>query len=279
VEIAKPDVAVLTAISAAHTEGLKDVNGVLREKLKLIEGMKDRGVGFVNGDFENLKIAAMMIPKRIVLFGTTKGVDIQAQNIKWDKYGLSFVIESNRFFMPVLGRFWVYSALVAYCIGREFGVGIAEISDVFAGFDGLDGRMKLYEKNEITIIDDTYNANPLAMKEALMTVYGLKARRRIAFLGDMLELGELAFVSHRELGRLVKELGFDIVYFVGKLSKDAYEQATANNDKDVRWFSSVDEALESVKSLELQKGDIILIKGSRRMNMERLFNAITEVIK
>ena len=278
VAIASPEIAVLTSISAVHTEGLKSVEGVLNEKIKLIEGIKDSGIAFVNGDYEILLARAKKTGKKIISYGTTDKVDIKASDIKWDASGVRFTIEGNRFFMPVLGRFWVYSALPAYCVGRHFGSSISDIESVFASFKNLKGRMVRHEKNGIIIIDDTYNANPLATREALLVLYGLKSKRRFAILGDMLELGELTPVAHREIGRLVAELNLDGAYFVGNFSSASYQSARENGLKNTEHFVTPEEFLSHLHKFQFSHGDTILVKGSRKMRMENIVSKLLEVI-
>jgi UDP-N-acetylmuramoyl-tripeptide--D-alanyl-D-alanine ligase len=278
VAIASPEIAVLTSISAVHTEGLKSVEGVLNEKIKLIEGIKDSGIAFVNGDYEILLARAKKTGKKIISYGTTDKVDIKASDIKWDASGVRFTIEGNRFFMPVLGRFWVYSALPAYCVGRHFGSSISDIESVFASFKNLKGRMVRHEKNGIIIIDDTYNANPLATREALLVLYGLKSKRRFAILGDMLELGELTPVAHREIGRLVAELNLDGAYFVGNFSSASYQSARENGLKNTEHFVTPEEFLSHLHKFQFSPGDTILVKGSRKMRMENIVSKLLEVI-
>jgi len=278
VAIASPEIAVLTSISAVHTEGLKSVEGVLNEKIKLIEGIKDSGIAFVNGDYEILLARAQKTGKKIISYGTTDKVDIKASDIKWDASGVRFTIEGNRFFMPVLGRFWVYSALPAYCVGRHFGSSISDIESVFASFKNLKGRMVRHEKNGIIIIDDTYNANPLATREALLVLYGLKSKRRFAILGDMLELGELTPVAHREIGRLVAELNLDGAYFVGNFSSASYQSARENGLKNTEHFVTPEEFLSHLHKFQFSPGDTILVKGSRKMRMENIVSKLLEVI-
>jgi len=278
VAIASPEIAVLTSISAVHTEGLKSVEGVLNEKIKLIEGIKDSGIAFVNGDYEILLARAQKTGKKIISYGTTDKVDIKASDIKWDASGVRFTIEGNRFFMPVLGRFWVYSALPAYCVGRHFGSSISDIESVFASFKNLKGRMVRHEKNGIIIIDDTYNANPLATREALLVLYGLKSKRRFAILGDMLELGELTPVAHKEIGRLVAELNLDGAYFVGNFSSASYQSARENGLKNTEHFVTPEEFLSHLHKFQFSPGDTILVKGSRKMRMENIVSKLLEVI-
>jgi UDP-N-acetylmuramoyl-tripeptide--D-alanyl-D-alanine ligase len=194
--------------------------------------------------------------------------------------GMSFKISYEGTIIPfrlpyALGRGQVYAALAASAIGIHFGYNLVEISEILSNYRPLPGRMNLIKGiNNSLIIDDTFNSNPCSAASALETLKKLDATRKMVVLGDMLELGEYCESGHREIGRLVPESS-DLLFAYGNRSKIISKQAEKGGMKKdkIFHFDNVGDLIKLLKS-KIKSNDVILIKGSRAMHMERIVEEI-----
>jgi UDP-N-acetylmuramyl pentapeptide synthase len=171
--------------------------------------------------------------------------------------------------VPLAGRHNVYNALAAITVGLELGLSSAEISSGLLDFVPSAMRLHIDTIGDYTIINDAYNASPLSMAAAIETLGTVAQGRRVAVLGDMLELGELAEDAHRQIGRKLAEEGVKIVITVGDLARYIAEEALAEGADVTVACGSHDEAQEALRKL-IRPGDTVLIKGSRGMKMEKV---------
>ncbi len=278
IEIASPNYAVITAIAPVHTEGLGDLSGVAQEKLRLLYCLPPGAVAFLNGDDMTLRKLSQTPFCEVVYYGFGEGVDLRGEVVDWGWDGVRFRIEGREFMLPLLGKFWVYSALAAYAVGRRFSVPTDIMDEVFSTFSPMPGRMVTHKVRGVVVVDDSYNASPVSMKEVLRTVSSLPARRRFAFLADMLELGDQAEQAHRDLGAYLATLPFNSVSFVGNLSAFAYQEAKLKGLTSAKHYEKIDELLVSMDKLGLEEGDVVVVKGSRAMGMEKVVEKLLEVI-
>lgn len=253
--IAQPTVGVILNIAPTHLEAFKTIRGVLKEKIKLLKNVETK---IINGDDPLL---AEIDGFKFGIKNSNLKVDILDKN--------KFKVNNIMFKSPFFGKYYIYNILAAISIGIHFGLKIEEMRDVIERTDNLPQREKLIEYKGIKIIDSTYNANPTSMRLAIKELQNHFYGRKIAILGDMLELGKDAYNLHKSIGKICK---IDTIIGFGELSKGYIEETTA---KEKFHFSQMDELIKFLKNY-LRKGDAILIKGSRRMGMERI---ITEVCK
>lgn len=273
--IAKPTCAVITGIGVTHIENLYTKENIFNEKLKIVGNLGKNDVLFVNGDDEILRNVPKNSGFRVVTFGLKNNCDFTAKNITFEGGRTSFEAahneKSQRFEIPTIGEHNVYNALVAIAVGHFMGLSEAEMQTGLLQFKNLSMRQNVYNLQDITLIDDSYNANPDSMKSALAVLAQIgRGKRKIAVLADMLELGDMAKNLHFEVGAFAASMDVDVLITVGGLAKFIAEGAdSAKRNMSTYSFLSNEEAFACLKSL-IQPGDCILVKGSRGMHMEEI---------
>ena len=265
--IASPDVAVITNIGTAHIGILGSRENILKAKLEILEGMNDKGVLVLNGDNDLLKTVKTDLKQ--VTFGLESGNDIVATDIKMDGEKTICKIENNEIEIPVMGEVFVYNALAAYAVGKLFSLTPEEIKNGIASFQMSNNRMNTIKTAKFTIINDTYNANPDSVKSAIKTL-GTFKNRKVAILGDMLELGENEIKYHQEIGEFCNEK-IDVLITIGVLSKNMFDKFT----KEKYYFKTNEEAETKLKDI-LKQDDVILVKASHSMKLDTIVNFLKE---
>jgi len=282
--MARADVAVITNCSAEHLEGLGDLMGVRRENACMIEGLDpQQGLLVVNGDDAELLTAVSHWKGRRITFGVDpsrkKELDLFASDIEMTAEGVRFLVNGKYpYFIPLLGAHTACNALAAIAVARRLGLDEAEIAAGLAQAHGPDMRLELQEAAGVMILNDAYNANPASMRAALDTAARLPAQgRRIAVLGDMLELGRSADRFHREMGELAATLGFYAIACVGPHSR-LIAEAAIGRGMDAAHVSHFPDSAAAAREIArwLDDGDLVLLKGSRGMKLERIGQAIVE---
>jgi len=268
-EIAMPQYGVLTNISPAHLEGFKDIETVRKTKLELL-AYSD--VALVNADdlFLMEGVHATGFKGWLIRYGIKNYAEIRATNIRLLKKGMVFHLRTSENISlevraQVSGMFNVYNILAAASIGYLFNIDPEAMRNAIGSFTGVPMRLEMKDMNGVKIISDVYNANPASMRCALQELARIKRGRAIAVLGDMLELGDYEEEEHRRLGRLLQDLSIDIFIAVGERMVYAAQEFKGN----VYDVKSADAASKLLREI-CRKGDTVLIKGSRGMNMERV---------
>ena len=270
--IASPDLAVIVNIGTMHIEFLGSIEGIRKAKLEILEGMGSEGKLFFNGDDRMLRNLPEKPAQALAYFGSDGGCAVRAENIQEQDGTLSFQVAAgcHRFQvrMDLEGLHFVPDALAAVSVALELGVPPVRIQERLSMFHNLAGRQEIYQKNGYTIISDCYNAGPESMAAAL-AVLGKKEGRRIAVLGDMLELGDCAWAEHYRIGRIAVE-NADMVYAYGPNSDRVIKGAITGGMPDARARSfDTHEALAQSLKFAAKPGDVLLFKGSRGMHMEK----------
>ena len=279
--IVKPHVAIITNIGIAHIEKLGSRQNILKAKMEILEGLEKNGLVILNGDDTLLRGASNYIDFRKKLYGIEEKCDYQAGNIKTHgEAGSDFEITVGnveyKVRVPVPGIHNIYNALAAIAAGVELGVPMQAIIAGIAQFNPGKMRLNIFEKNGIKIIDDAYNANPQSMQAALNVLQDISAgARKIAVLGDMLELGEWAGKAHYDVGKYAASKGVEHIIAVGpnasQVALGAYEGGCEKGNTAI--FGTNSEALQYLNNI-VREGDIILVKGSRGMKMEEIVNGL-----
>ena len=280
-EISTPDIAVITNIGQAHLEGLHTIEEVMAEKGELFSALREDSFAIINKDDPRVLHLASQCRCRKISFSTTKKADLMAKEISVSDSGrvrfqLSNGSKDIAVNLPLYGIFNVHNALAAAGVAIALGVGLETIKEGMEGIKPPPGRMEVIELDRYTIINDTYNANPSSMEQALKTLAGIKGRgRAVAVLGDMFELGEFTESAHIEIGRLVSGLGIDFLLTLGRQSENicrgAYEGGMgAENIYTGEKHQAVASKLRAI----IGKGDYILVKGSRAMKMELIIEEL-----
>ncbi len=271
-----PDVGVITNIGPAHLEFLKSMDMVAQAKGELFDHLKSDGTAVLNADDHYFDVMKKKFSGRVLSFGIDKKADVRASGIRQGKDTTHFMIESNgstaNVRLRAVGKHNVYNALAAAAAALAMGMSIDAVKDGLDDFLPVAMRSELKQVQGRTVFADCYNANPASMEAALATLITLRSgSRAIAVLGDMLELGTVAVDAHRAIGATAARLGVDLVITLGPLAKHTAEGAIdAGMPKDrVQGAGSPAEAAALLKKLS-RPGDVVLIKGSRGMKMEKI---------
>lgn len=270
--IAKPDVAVIINVGTMHIEHLGSREGILQAKLEILEGLSHDGKILLNGDNDMLWRVHDRADIPAVYFGAdNKNCAILAKNVAETASGITFTVEDRcktfDIHLGLEGTHFVSDALAAVGVGLALGVTPENISRALATFENMEGRQQIFEKNGFTIIQDCYNAGPESMKAAL-EVLGKRTGRRIAVLGDMLELGSCAAAEHYKVGQITAE-NADMVFAYGPNGANVVDGAVDGGmiKENAKSFESRD-ALADALRLRARSGDVVLFKGSHGMHME-----------
>ena len=275
-DIARPDLAIITNIGTMHIEHLGTREGILQAKLEIMRGMPEDGAGVFNGDEPLLwNIRAIGKHKKYYYGIENHACDVTATDIVELDDGVRFVVhgfgQQFELFVPMLGRHAVYNALAATTVGLLLGVKPEQIQARFSSFHNTGMRQKIYVKNGVTIIEDCYNAGPESTEAALDVLAGIKTDgRRIAVLGDMLELGNRSAAEHYRIGRLAVGKA-DLLLTYGEHSVRTLTGAITGgmNPKNTDHFDTHEDMARMLK-MRVSEGDVVLFKGSRGMRMEKV---------
>ena len=268
--IGQPDLAVIVNIGVMHIEHLGSQEGILKAKLEIMEGMAADAPMLLNGDDNFLKTADCAAHP-VTYFGVGENCAVRAANVEITTGCVSFRVHANGMEfpleLPVEGEHFVCDALAAVSVGMALGVEPAKIQESLANFQNMAGRQEIYEKEGFTIISDCYNAGPESMAAALK-VLGRQNGRKIAVLGDMLELGVCTQAEHYKVGRMTAEQADYLLAYgpnSGRMEKGALTGGMVGGK--ARSFTDRRELVLALKRLA-RPGDVILFKGSRGMHME-----------
>lgn len=273
-QIARPTVSVITNVGTAHIGLLGSRENILKAKLEILDGMDNNGVLVINNDNDLLhKYYLENKNSNIKTFGIINESDAFATNIELNELGSTYNYLDNLINVSVPGEVFVLNSLCALLIGNLFNINIEAIKDGINNFELTKRRMQIEKHKGITIINDCYNANLDSMKSAIKYLGSLNNTRKIAVLGDMLELGTYSESLHRELGKFINNYGIDIVITVGNFSKYIKEEL---NNKNIYSFDYNEEAIEKIKEI-VKSEDTILIKSSLGMKFIEIYNGIKEI--
>lgn len=279
-EIGQPNVGIITNVGEAHLETLHGLDGVARAKGELFAALGPGCTAVINADDQ--RVAAIPVANGVtrLLYGLAPEAAVWAENLrgKGSQVGFDLVVGGERrpVTLQVAGKFNVSNALAAAAAALALEVPLATIVKGLERFRPVSGRMETVQlENGVTLIEDTYNANPLSMAAALRTLVEMNGGSRcIAVLGDMLELGETATDLHRQIGTVAAGCA-DLLLVLGEhaeaVAAGAREAGLAEDR--VRVLAGYEQAVELLQEL-LQPGDRVLVKGSRGMRMERISSAL-----
>ena len=278
-EICRPTVGAVTNIGPAHLETFGDLQGVLRAKGELWEAMDPSAVLALNGDDPLLAQAGRALRRKIIWFGTGPATEVRAAGIRLEPGGSSCRVNDRwEMRLPVPGRHNVMNALAALACAKALGMDLAEGAARMGSFAPLPGRLSISERDGLLLLDDSYNANPASLSAALEVMEGIERSggRKIVVLGDMLELGEGSERLHAQAGRWIVKRHADALVTVGPLARRALEAAleTGLLPDAGRSFETPEQAGEFLAGY-VRPGDLLLLKGSRGVQMERALACFT----
>lgn len=276
--IARPDVAVITNVGTAHIGNLGCRENILKAKLEILEGLSPEGTLIINNDNDLLHEWYLDNKDKyhILTIGINNPSDFQASNIFLEEDGSTFTCNDFTYDVPVGGEHFIYNALEAIAVASIFDVDDKSIRKGILNFELSSNRMNIIneEARDITIIDDSYNANFDSMRYAIKYLSGLDGRL-IAVLGSMKELGDYTEDLHRKLGKIIVDEEIDILITVGdeaKFINDEAEKLGFNKDCSYH-FSLNSEAIDCLNNI-LEKDDKVLIKASNSLNFKEIVDAI-----
>ncbi len=283
-DVARPDVGIITAIGEVpvHVEFFEGPHGVVKEKSKLIARLPSTGFAILNSDDSNFPFLREQTRGHVITYGFGENADVRITNFSTPvdaengESSVSFKINYGGSVVPVkmqniVGKSAAYAGAAAAASGLIFGMNLSKIAETLDKYQNPSGRERVIKGMEnTTIIDDSYNASPKAMEEALGTLRVIKAKRKIAVLGDMLELGKYTKEAHEKIGDLVPKSA-DVLVTVGSRAEFISEEAVRKGmpPKSVFHFDNIGDAVRELKNF-VKKGDLILVKGSQSVRMEKI---------
>jgi UDP-N-acetylmuramoyl-tripeptide--D-alanyl-D-alanine ligase len=284
-QIAAPDIGLITNVGPAHLAGFGSVDAVGEEKGDLFFNMSTKGIAILNVDDEAVRNIAEKWEGRRITFGMSLDADVTAKDIekngaKGVRFNLVIGDKEQKVDMKIVGIHHVYNALAAAAVASAVGIDCKTIAEGLASFQPIGGRMQIIKlQNCAFLLDDTYNANPASVREALITLKDLKNHHSgYVFLGDMLELGAAADEMHRKIGILMATIGVNAVFLKGDFAavtaSGAMEGGMAS--QNIFFLSDSEDGMAYLQK-NLKKNDWVLVKGSRRMKMDNIVAQICEV--
>lgn len=282
-EIADPDIACITNVQDAHLAGLSDIAGVARAKGELFNGIKAWGTLVVNIDDKRVRGIARRCSQKKITFGRNPKADVRGLRLRsLGEGGMAFTLQIGtneaRLKIRGLGAHNVQNGLAAAAMAHAAGVKFKDIVAGLESFAPFEKRLQVQKLiGGIRLVNDAYNANPSSMLAALETLHQMdRTRKKVAVLGDMLELGTQSIAAHQDIGRAVARLGFDGLLAVGEFAETLVGAARkAGMSKEKAMFFSTKEQIgdwlrKSIGAGLLRQGDWVLVKGSRGMRMETI---------
>jgi UDP-N-acetylmuramoyl-tripeptide--D-alanyl-D-alanine ligase len=269
-EIARPNVGIVTNIGTAHMENFGSVEGIAAAKRELIEWLGRDGIAVLNTD--DPRVAAMKTAHkgRTISYGTAQQADVRAEDVQLGGEGVQFRVGSVRFESRLTGRHNVSNILAGIAVAGVFGIAPQRLRDRVLTLAPGKMRGERRDIRGITIFDDCYNSNPDAVRVMLDALRDTPARRRIAVLGEMLELGHWAEALHRGVGDYAVECGVDVLVGIGGAARYILDAAKRKGlgAGAALFFENPVDAGRAIMELAAP-GDAILFKGSRGVHVER----------
>jgi UDP-N-acetylmuramoyl-tripeptide--D-alanyl-D-alanine ligase len=272
---------VITNIGPAHLEGLGSLEAIRLAKAELLEGLQPGGRAILNGDDPLVRRIAEEARVPVLRFGIESAAAVRAEEIASRTHGTRFTLvlpgERLPVLLPLPGRFMVLNALAAAAVGHLAGLSGVEIARGLEGFRPPPARMRVLGiSGGVTLIDDTYNANPRSMAAAIQTLAQLAGTARsVLVAGDMLELGEQAANLHREIGVLAARVGITRLYATGQHAASVCQGAGEAAAGEIECMNCDDKTQIAEKLRRwLRPGDWVLVKGSRGMKMETVVDGL-----
>ena len=278
--ICSPDIAVITNIGPAHLQGLGSLEGVRREKGDLLKSLGHNGKAALNADDPRVIQLARETDREVLLFGLSSRAAVRAENVTETDHGITFALsvagENLSVRLNSAGRFMVANALAAAAVGHLLGIPAPIIKAGLEDFSPVSNRMNLVRMaNGITIINDTYNANPDSMKAALDTLKSMSAGNRALFVaGDMLELGDQAETLHRQIGAAAVRSGVKRLWACGKFAGAVASGARTEGMPPADTITGTRGQIIADLQRQIKPGDWVLVKGSRGMAMEKVVEGL-----
>ena len=275
--IARPDVALITNVAPVHLESFSSLDDIGHAKAEIFEGLAPEGTAVLNRDDARLRALGERLGRAVVWYGSAPDCYVWASAWCGDTQASEFDLLCDKgrahVRLPLAGEHAMRNFLAAAAVALRLGVDLPTIAATARKMTAIEGRGRaLRLGQDVLLIDDSYNANPVAVEAAASVLAASAPRRRVAFLGDMLELGPQAATLHREVGeRVAAEL--DVLVGVGDLAAQLVEGARSRGLRETHHFSDSRSAAQAAPGLA-RPGDAVLVKASRGMKAERIVEAL-----
>ena len=280
--VCAPDIGLITNVGVSHIENLGSKANILQAKMEIMDGMRSDAPLLLNAD-DNLLRKVQTAGHPVFYYGIDcENCDFRACDIEPSTSNTSFMVVGKDFKqkvdLPAIGKHNIYNALAAFAAGILAGVTPQKAATALASYapEGMRQRIKHY--TDITFVEDCYNAGPDSMQASLAVLADLEAQRRLAVLGDMLELGDFAEQAHIDVGERVEESGIDVLLTFGELSKLTAQKAKESGVETVHAFDKKEELAKVLCSI-LSPGDAVLFKASRSMGFEDIIEMVYKELK
>ncbi len=267
--IARPQVGVVTNVGYAHIENFDSIDGIAAAKGELIDGLGPDGIAVLNADDERVAAMARRHPGRTITYGVSEHATIRATDVDASLDGVAFTTCGTRIESRLTGRHGVSNLLAGIAVASVYGIAPEELRDTAAALEPGAMRGRHFEQNGILHINDCYNSNPDAARAMIAVLAATPAQRRVAVLGEMLELGRWSETLHREVGRAAALSGIDVLVGIRGAARYAVEAAIDAGfaASAASFFSEPNAAGDFLKGV-LRSGDAVLWKGSRGTRVE-----------
>ncbi|MFH0888731.1 MAG: UDP-N-acetylmuramoyl-tripeptide--D-alanyl-D-alanine ligase [Planctomycetota bacterium] len=290
-KILKPDISVITNISATHLEGLKDLEGVFKEESSLFKNLSSDKIALFESSNKRLKRLSKYAEYKTITFGMDSEATIRAKGIqiKPDYINFSIAIKGQGYHkcnLPVLGAWNIKNALASFAVSYTIGMKPAEICKALADFKLPAMRMEKYFVNGVTFINDAYNANPTSVALTIRELSEMKmasqpdrlglAGRKVFVLGEMRELGKYSRRFHQDIADDIAKSNIDILIAIGNESKWTMEKLSGIKTPNILsfYYKDISEAIPYIKKI-IRKNDMVLLKGSRTNSLEKIILCYT----
>ena len=276
-KIAKPSVGVVTNIAPAHIGMLGTLHEIAKAKSELLANLPKNGLAILNAD-DASALSLKKLKCKKIYFGSNTTNKFTAQNIFYKNNKWHFSLKEEMFTLPLLGRHNIHNALIAIIIAKKFGIDSLKIVKKLGTFKHTPPkRLELKKIKGVNILDDSYNSNPTSMEKALDALMEYDAPgKRIVVSSDMLELGKRAKSLHESIGRLVASKDIDALITLGQMARFTNKKAKEGGLASLYHAPSHRKAACFLKRI-VRKGDIVLVKGSRKMQTEKVIEEFREV--
>jgi UDP-N-acetylmuramoyl-tripeptide--D-alanyl-D-alanine ligase len=271
--IAQPHVAVVTNVGFAHAGFFESIEQVALAKRELIESLHRDGIAVLNADDPRVAAFRDIHPGPVISFGLSPSAGVRAEEVEFMPQGVRFRVEGTRFESSLTGRHGLMNVLAGIAAARAFGIAPARLVEAVRALAPVAMRGERLTHSGVTVINDCYNSNPEAVQTMLDELRDAPARRRVAVLGEMLELGQWSEALHRDVGRHAAECGIDVLVGIRGAARRMVEEAVRSGvPADAAFF--YDEPAPAGDFLRgfLKAGDVVLFKGSRGVHVEIALN-------
>jgi UDP-N-acetylmuramoyl-tripeptide--D-alanyl-D-alanine ligase len=268
--VAKPNIGVVTNVGFAHVENFSSIEAIALAKRELVESLGESGTAVLNADDTRVREFAETHTGRVITYGFSESAEVRGENLELASGGSQFEVDGTLFKTQLAGRHGASNVLAAVAAARAFDIKPAELPEAVARIQPGKMRGQREQWNGITILNDCYNSNPDAALSMLDLLGKEAGHRRIAVLGEMLELGDWATELHEKVGKHASEQGIDVVVGITGKARKIVEGAIANGlpSQNAYYFDTPEEAGTFLRRY-VKEGDVLLFKGSRGTHIER----------